>query len=191
MVFYRLSTKLHESNIFSHVCLSTGVEAPCDHYPWCYGPHQTGMSVCPWGWRSHVTITHDAIPNRDPHPQPTPPGYGTKLFRDPQPHSYPATDIWRPRMETWSNLFTWGPPTNDIWRPRLGNLFKLVHLRNPHQCWYMVDTEACVWSASGQYASYWNILLLWYKLWKHSVQKNLQNIVRMICLDHYVDHLIS
>ena len=38
--YYRLPTKLWEGNVFSHVCLFTGVVVvPCDHYIWCIGPH--------------------------------------------------------------------------------------------------------------------------------------------------------
>ena len=74
--FCRLLTKLHESNVFSHVCLFTR------------GPH--------------VTITHDAM---DVTVEATP------LYRALVPSLYnvaasPAGDIWWPRLETYSNLFT-------------------------------------------------------------------------------------
>ena len=41
MFFYRPPTKLRESNFFVQVCLSTG-GSPCDHSPWCIGPHYIG-----------------------------------------------------------------------------------------------------------------------------------------------------
>ena len=47
--------------------------------------------------------------------------------------SLTSTDIWWTRQETFSNLFTWGPP----W------------------CWHLVAIEeACTVDASGQYESY-------------------------------------
>ena len=38
----------------------------------------------------------------------------------------PASDLWWPRLEICSNVFTWAHPTSDIWWPRLetcSNLF--------------------------------------------------------------------
>ena len=99
-------------------------------------------------------MMHWTSPNR----QPNLPGYGTTLFRD--PHSYPASDIWWPRMRPVQTCSLEDPPP--------------VLLK-----WLLKH----VWLASEKYASYWNILLSWYKLWKHSAQKSLQTIVRMIFTD--------
>ena len=65
------------------VCLQG---APCDHYPWCIGPHHTGTPSV-----------------QGPCPLCT--GFWPPLYRV---HS-PAGDIWWTRLETCSNLFTWGP----------------------------------------------------------------------------------
>ena len=71
---------------------------PCDHYPWCIGPH------CPWS---------------PPDIGPPPP----LLQALPWPHSdmghgtlqaIAATDIWWSVLETCSGLFTWGPPTSSM-----------------------------------------------------------------------------
>ena len=75
----------------------------------------------------------------------------TSPYRDSQPHPYPRTwdltvqgppaptsDIWLQRLETCSNMLTWG--------------------NTPNWCWHLVATEA-VRLASGQYASYWNAFL--------------------------------
>ena len=66
--------KLREGNVFSRICLSTGVRVPCDHYSGCIGSHSTGPSLCtgphPWAslhrdlapapcWRYPVAKTGD------------------------------------------------------------------------------------------------------------------------------------
>ena len=35
------ANELREGNVFSRVCLSTGMRYPCDRYPWCIVPHCT------------------------------------------------------------------------------------------------------------------------------------------------------
>ena len=52
---------------------------PCDHYPWCIGPHCT--DPCPFCTGTHLCT-----------------GFT------------PRSDIWWPRQDTCSNLFTWGSP---------------------------------------------------------------------------------
>ena len=76
--------------------------------------------VCPiiFGGGSNVTITHGAL----------------DLTRQ----RHPASDIWRPSLEKYSNLFTSGRP----------------------QCWYLVAIESCTVGTSEWYASYWNAFLL-------------------------------
>ena len=39
--FKRLPRKLREGNVFQ-LCLSVHGGSPCDHHPWCTGPHRTG-----------------------------------------------------------------------------------------------------------------------------------------------------
>ena len=60
----------NEGNVFNRT--------PCDHYPWCIGPHCTGIP---------------SPQDMGPHCTRTPPGalygYGTSLYRAP-----PASDIW-------------------------------------------------------------------------------------------------
>ena len=44
LVFYCWPTKLRKGNVFICVCLSLILSrggVPCDHYPWCIGPHDT------------------------------------------------------------------------------------------------------------------------------------------------------
>ena len=41
MAYYHPPTKLREGNVFSHVCLSTGVEEEGWSLPWCILPHCT------------------------------------------------------------------------------------------------------------------------------------------------------
>ena len=60
-----------EDHIFSPVCLFTGRGGdPCDHYPWCIGPHHART---------------------------------------------PGSDIWWPKMETCSNLFSGGPQGGSLY----------------------------------------------------------------------------
>ena len=114
--YYRPPTKFEESNVFTGVCLFTG--------------------------GSHGTITHDAsdLAVQGPlwtwdlsiqRPQPRPP----PLHTDMGPHctgtpSPPDSDIWSPRLDSCSNLFTWPPPP--VW-----------------------TSDGC-----GRYACYWNAFLL-------------------------------
>ena len=67
----------------------------CNHNTWCNGPHPT----------HHYPI----------------PRHGALLYRD-HPSLVPAptaSDIGWPRLESYSNLFTWGPPSADIrWLPK-------------------------------------------------------------------------
>ena len=37
--------KLREGNIFSRVCHSVHRGVPCNHYPWCIGPHCTVVAI--------------------------------------------------------------------------------------------------------------------------------------------------
>ena len=42
MIHYHPQTKLREGNVFICVCLILFKgKFPCDHYPWCIGPHST------------------------------------------------------------------------------------------------------------------------------------------------------
>ena len=104
------------------VCLSIHGGVPCDRCPWCIGLHQEPPEVSTGG--PHVTIIHDALDLTIDSPIPPP----------------PASGIWWPRLETCSNLFTWGHPhpvlTSGVW------LLKYIR-----------------W-ASGMYASHWNDFLL-------------------------------
>ena len=62
------------------------------------------------GEGSHVTIIHDAL---DPTIQWLPPGPHCTGTPSPVP---PRSDIWWPRLEACSNLFTWKRPTSgNIW----------------------------------------------------------------------------
>ena len=89
--------------MFSQVSLCHSVNRgfPCDHYPWCIGPHCT-WSPCP-------VPQHGTSLYRDP----TSSRHGTSLYRNPSP-----SDILWPSLEICSNLFTSGPPgftSADIW----------------------------------------------------------------------------
>ena len=63
---------------------------PCNHYPWCIKPHSTAPPP----------------PRTGPCPLPTVQNSRTPSVQGPSP----ASDIWRPRLETHLNMFTWGPP---------------------------------------------------------------------------------
>ena len=59
-----------ESNVCSRICMSVIMYnggSPCDHYPWCIGPHHTGK------------------------PTPGPLGHGSPMYRDPAPSPSPAS----------------------------------------------------------------------------------------------------
>ena len=76
---YRPPTKLLEGNVFrSCLSLCSGEGAPCDHYPKCIGPH----------------------PVRTLGPVPLLPDMGLTV------QGPPASDIWWPRLDSCSNLFT-------------------------------------------------------------------------------------
>ena len=121
--FYRPPTKLWEGNIL-HVCLS----------------------VCLSTGGPNVTITQDVL-NLTVQPSPVlpPPRHLTYPPQHPPLDITPETplDLAQPparairwqSLETFSNLFIWGPPVRDIcWWP-----LKLKRIRFP----------------SGQHASYW------------------------------------
>ena len=70
-------------------------------------------------WGPIGTITHDRL---DLTLQgPSPPGGGTSLHRDPTHpewdltvHGPSTSDTWWPRLDTYSNLFTWGTPSPPV-----------------------------------------------------------------------------
>ena len=114
---------------------------PCDHYPECIGPHCTGP---------HCTSPQPCRPVPDPVPVhrtsvPAPPAYRSFHFlQDPDHTPHPVSDIWWPRLETSSNLFTWGHHWTGPRSPVLSSSgWLLRHVRQ----------------ASGRYASYWNAFL--------------------------------
>ena len=114
-------------SVSQSVILSTGVGVPCEHYTWCIASHHTLISLQPWA-------------------PPIPVGHGTSLLRenlppDMGPHCtglpFPTSvDIWRLRLESHSNLFTWGIL---------------------YQCWHLVATERRT-VGKGRYASSWNLV---------------------------------
>ena len=109
------------------VCHCIHGRSPCDHYPCCIGPHHTG-TPSPLGM--------------GPHYAGTPGGREWKPIQTCSPEDKPPTsaEVHWPRMETCSNLFTWGPPpSTDIW-------WLLKHIY--------------IWLTSGRYTSYWNVFLL-------------------------------
>ena len=67
-----------------HCVHSKGEGAPCDHYPWCIGPHCITPSA------------HYLTPPRT---------WDLTVFLP-----SPTSDIWWPSLKTCSNLFTSGPP---------------------------------------------------------------------------------
>ena len=66
---------LWEGNVFSHVSVILSVHRgggfPCDHYPWCLGPHYTG-SPWPWPWLKYTFSAPLDIRPGTSCPSPTP-----------------------------------------------------------------------------------------------------------------------
>ena len=150
-VEFHWRTKLWEGNVFRRFC----------------------QSVCSQR-EFHVTIIHDTFHHTNSHQKsalvgdsmwPLPVMHWASQYRDaPTPalaHAtsspcrvrqsclwspFQACDIWWPRLETCSKLFTWGPPAAcDIWWPRpktCSNLFTW----GPLLCW---DLIAGYWSMHG------------------------------------------
>ena len=86
------------------ICWSGVKGVPCDHYTSCIGPHCTAPPQ-PQHWPLQ---TWDLT------------GQGTCLALVPPSNVIsqnrpPASDIWWPSLETFSNLFTSGTPSVDIW----------------------------------------------------------------------------
>ena len=95
-------------------------------------------SVCPRRGRGpHVIITHDIWTSMY-SPPPSGPGPPRHQTLDPLVQCHLPTDIWWPSLDTCSFE---GPRSNIWWWP-------LKH----------------IWFAIGQYASYWNALLLLNKM---------------------------
>ena len=135
------------------------------------------------GGKFHVTISHDALDltvqgiplvlvlppghGTSPYRATMPPGHWTSPYKDfldsspsPQPGlAFPSSDIWWPRLDTCSNLFTWASRPvlksgGQDWRS-----VQFVHLRIPNQCCQLVAIEARTVGARGWYTSYWNAVL--------------------------------
>ena len=102
-------------SVHQPVILPGGGAVPCHHYPRCIRPHHTMGPYCPC-------------------PQ-SPQLWDLTVQRS----SAPASEIWWPRLDTFSYLFTWRPsqlPGADSW-------------------WLMQKVQ----SANRRYAPYWNALL--------------------------------
>ena len=131
-IYYRPPTKWREDNAFSRV-VSQSVH-------WGRG-----------GWflmwtlpTMHCTSLYRAPSVHGPAPWPhfyTGPQSLSPLVQGPRP---PPSDIWWPRQETCSNLFTSGHPTP-----------------TPPVLTFDGYWSSCTVSASGRYASSWNALLFW------------------------------
>ena len=85
--------------MFSLVSVCSQEEgSPCDHYPWCIGPHCRALP-------RHQTIRNGSTPSP----------WTSYMWP-------PASDIWWPSLEICSNLLIWGlPPLTipSIWWPKL------------------------------------------------------------------------
>ena len=106
------------------VCHSVhGRRVSCDHYQWCIAPQRTGA-------QTHALIM--------PQPQPSPRPWDCTGY---PPGLAPYFWTWDPTVQ--------GPPLSSApyqWHlvTNTGNLFKLVHLREPplpYWCWHLVATE--------------------------------------------------
>ena len=105
---------------------------------------QSCLSVCLFTRRSHVTVigpwTLDLTIQGTPNPDPPLPTLNIRPHstRTPQPRP-PASDTWWPRLDTFSNLFSWG-----LLNPTSANV------------WWLLKH---IWLVRGQYASYWKAFL--------------------------------
>ena len=72
--FYHPPTKLRNGNVFSHVCRSVCSHGiPCDHYPWCIGPHHPGhVQTCSTWTSLYREASNPTLCPWTPSPGPTP-----------------------------------------------------------------------------------------------------------------------
>ena len=86
------------------ICLSGVKGVQCDNYTSCIGPHCTSPPA-------PALAPSDMGPHRTGHL----PGFGAPQQCNLTEQRRPASDIWWPSLETFSNLFTSGTPSVDIW----------------------------------------------------------------------------